>query len=146
MDPQPRPEGSYEIGSVRLSIFPSGRPSFNLSVSFLRIGSLVFSKPLHGVRGPCHVVLDIVGFFLKKLFAPKIRKMGQKCNENRVFKIYWKIWSLIFCEFLWIFWFLRYGQKSSLPIRLQYFKIDFISRTKWWKSLIFCLLIQIHRN
>ena len=36
LDPQPRPEGSYKIGSVR--------PPFRLSVSFLGIGSLVFSE------------------------------------------------------------------------------------------------------
>ena len=36
LEPQPRPEGSYKIGSVRLS--------FRMSVSFIRIGSLVFSE------------------------------------------------------------------------------------------------------
>ena len=36
LDPRPRPEGSYEIGSLH--------PSFRLSVSFLGIGSLVFSE------------------------------------------------------------------------------------------------------
>ena len=53
-DPRPLLEGSYEIGSVR----PSFHLSFRLSVSFLRIGSLVFSEAWHGVRGPCIVVCD----------------------------------------------------------------------------------------
>ena len=39
------------------------------------------------------------------------------------------------------FWFLRYGQKCSQPIRLQDFVINHFSRTN---SLIFCMLIQIH--
>ena len=39
------------------------------------------------------------------------------------------------------FWFLRYGQKCSQPIRLQDFLINHFSRTN---SLIFCMLIQIH--
>ena len=39
LDPRPRPEGSYKIGCLR----PSFRPSFHLSVSFLRIASLVLS-------------------------------------------------------------------------------------------------------
>ena len=34
-------------------------------------------------------------------------------------------------------WFLRYGPKCSRPVRLQDFYINYISRTKWWKSLIF---------
>ena len=35
-DPRPRPEGLFKIGAVR--------PSFSLSVSFLGIGTLVFSE------------------------------------------------------------------------------------------------------
>ena len=41
-------------------------------------------------------------------------------------------------------WFLRYGPKCCQPIRLQDFLINCISRTKWWKGLIFCMLIQVH--
>ena len=52
LDPQSWPEGSYKIGSVcpsfcssfHLSFCPSFRPSFHLPISFLRIGSLVFSE------------------------------------------------------------------------------------------------------
>ena len=66
LDPQLWPEGSYELGSVR----PSG--------SFLGIGSLVFSETQHGVRGPCLVVRDRAGFFLKKSFCPKNGENGPK--------------------------------------------------------------------
>ena len=44
-------EGSYELGSVLLSVLLSG--------SFLGIGSLVFSETHHGVRG--HVLLCMAG-------------------------------------------------------------------------------------
>ena len=44
------------------------------------------------------------------------------------------------------FWFLRYGLKCSLSIRLQDFLIDHISRSNQWNSPIFCMLIQIHIN
>ena len=41
-------------------------------------------------------------------------------------------------------WFLKYGPKCCWTIRLQDFWIDYISRTKWQKSLIFGILIQIN--
>ena len=40
LDSPPLPEGSYKLESARLS----ARPSARLSVSFLRIGRLVFSE------------------------------------------------------------------------------------------------------
>ena len=41
-------------------------------------------------------------FFKKNLFAPKMENMGQKWVKDRVFWIYWKIWSIYFSEFgLW---------------------------------------------
>ena len=36
------------------------------------------------------------------------------------------------------FWFLRYGQKCSQPIRLQVFLINHISGINQWNSLLFC--------
>ena len=73
------PEGSYEIGSVRLSY----RPSILPSGSFLGIGSLVFSET-HVVRGPCVVVRDRDEFFEKR-FAPKMGKIAQKWAKINVF-------------------------------------------------------------
>ena len=67
---RPWPEESYELGSIRPSILPS--------ISFLGIGSLVFSETQYGVRGPCVVVLDRARFFEKNLF-------GQKMGKNRVY-------------------------------------------------------------
>ena len=43
-------------------------------------------------------------------------------------------------------WFLRYGPECSQPIRLQDFYNICIFGTKWWNSLIFYILIQIHEN
>ena len=72
LDPQTWPEGSYELGSVCPSVFPSG--------SFLGVGSLVFSETQHVVRGPFVVVVvcDRARFFEKNIFAQKMRKMGKK--------------------------------------------------------------------
>ena len=50
LGPQPRPEGSYKIGSVR-PVCPSICLSFRLSVSFLRIGSLAHFLKLSMVLG-----------------------------------------------------------------------------------------------
>lgn len=76
-------------------------------------------------------------------FAPKMGKIGQKSE----------IWSLVFfgiCSILKVYiicfvlgksWFLRYE-----PVRLKDFQINYISRTNWWNSLIFYMMIQIHEN
>ena len=62
LHPQPWLEGSYKIGSFCLSF----RPSFCLSVSFLGIGSLVFSE-LSMVLG-AHIQLCMTAwFFLEKI-------------------------------------------------------------------------------
>ena len=76
LDPQPWPEGSYEL-AVRPFVLPSLFPSTG---SFLGIGSLVFSETQHGVRGPC-AVHGRARFFEKNIFATK----------NDFFEIYWKI-------------------------------------------------------
>ena len=135
----------------------SFRPSLYLSGCFLWIVWLTFSKFWHGARNPYEVVRDRARLSRKIFFAPK---MGQKQGflyllENWVIEFF-KIWSLekfynICCilaqiPYLGKIWFLRYGPKYSQPIRLQYFWIDYISRTKLWKSLVFCILMQIHRN
>ena len=48
----------------------------------------------------------------------------------------WK--NPIFGKILW------YGPKCSRPVRLHNFLTNHISRTNKWKSLIFCMLIQVH--
>ena len=146
-------EGSYELWSVCPSVLPSG--------SFLGIGSLFFSETQHVLRA--HVLLCMTEpDYLKKIFMPKkwgkFAKNGQKIGfsnllENLVINFFW-IWSImkvytVCCilaqiPYLGKIWFLRYGPKCSWPIRLQDFKINYISRRKWWKNLIFCMLIQIH--
>ena len=55
--PRPTPEGSNKIVSVR--------PSFHLSISFLRIGSLVFSETQYAVRGPYIIICDYQIFWKK---------------------------------------------------------------------------------
>ena len=71
-----------------------------LSGCFLGIVSLVFSKFWHDARNSYEVVRDRAGFSGKYFFAPKIGKIDQKMGQNRVFLIYWKVWSLIFTKFV----------------------------------------------
>ena len=73
MDTRPRLEGSYKIGSVHPSVLPC-----RLSVSFVGIGFLVFSKSEHDVRA---------GFFGKL-------PIRQKWPKNRVLGFFKKITSL----------------------------------------------------
>ena len=80
LDPRPRPEGSYKIVSVCPSFCPSFHQSFRLSISFLGMGSLVFSETQHCVRGPYIVVCDSLIFWKKSHLAndKKWSKMAQK--------------------------------------------------------------------
>ena len=58
LDVRPQPERSYKLGYAH--------PSFRLSVSFLEIGSLVFTETKHDVMGPyMMVVCDRARFFGK---------------------------------------------------------------------------------
>ena len=120
--------------SVRTSILLF----FHLSVSFLRIGSLVFSETQHGVRGPYIVVCDRAGFFGKNLHPTKKTKNGQKWPQNMVFGLFKKITSLVLSGICvkWKFvWFINILQKlyaweksssqviaknGSRPMRFQY--------------------------
>ena len=94
--------------------------------------------------------------FLEKFFlAQKLGKWTQnepktgvffEFLENLVIKFYW-IWSImkiyIICcvatqiSYWWKSLFLRYGPKCSLPIKLQDFLFNHISRTNQWNSLFF---------
>ena len=129
LDPRPWPEGSYEIGYVRLYFGMSVR----LSGSFLRIWSLVFSHFWHVIEN--HVKLCVTKLdFSKKFSLPwKWPKMDQKwgffhISENFVIRFGWKLSKMknhivigFLAQTLCLpkFWFLRYGPKSSRPIRLQ---------------------------
>ena len=92
-------ESFEQFGGVRLSLRsfwtpglcrkgpikkdPSIHPSFCLSISLLRIGSLVFSEPEHGVRGPYLVMCDRAGFFGKNPYHTKMTENGQKWHILR---------------------------------------------------------------
>ena len=71
--------------------------SFCLSVDFLGIAWSGFFRFLHGARNPYEVVWQPD--------FPEIRENGPKMAKSMVFWIYWKIFSLIFSEFVlqWIF-------------------------------------------
>ena len=77
---------------------PSVRPSFRLSLSFLRIVSLVFSETYHGVRGPYLIMCDRTRFFGKNPHWAKMTKNGQKWPKNMVFGLFKKITSLVLSE------------------------------------------------
>ena len=77
LDPWLLSKGSYKIGSVLLSVLPSVLLFVLLRpLSFLRIGSLVFSETQFGVRGPC--MLCDSWIFWKK--SPS-RKNDQKWSK-----------------------------------------------------------------
>ena len=88
----------YKIGSVCPSVHQAFRLAFCLSGGFFGTASLIFSKFCHGARKPYEVVPGRAGLS-RKMFPPIIGKMDPKWFKNRVFSIYWSIWSLIFPEF-----------------------------------------------
>ena len=122
--------GGVLLNRVCPSFRQSFRPSFCLSVRFLGIASLVFSKFCNDARNSCEVVRDTTGFSRKIFFPQKLgkwTKMGQKQGllnilKNFVINFYW-VFSIIkiyiICCFpaqipyLEKFWFLRYGPKYS---------------------------------
>ena len=122
--------GGVLLNRVCPSFRQSFRLSFCLSVRFLGIASLVFSKFWHDARNSCEVVRDTTGFSRKIFFPQKLgkwTKMGQKQGllnilKNFVINFYW-VFSImkiyIICCFpaqipyLEKFWFLRYGPKYS---------------------------------
>ena len=142
LHPQPWLEGSYKIGSFCLSF----RPSFCLSVSFLGIGSLVFSE-LSMVLG-AHIQLCMTAwFFWKKSLLSKNDQKLYKLTQNRVFGIFKKITSLVLfaiCvkwKFLWFINILRklhtWEKSVSQAIakndsRLMRFKNSLIANMKAW--------------
>ena len=68
-------------GPVLLSVCPSC-PSALLSVSFLKIGSLVFSETLHGVRGPYIVVCDRGRFWKKSSLGKNDQKWSKMTQKH----------------------------------------------------------------
>ena len=91
------PASARRVLSNRIcaSFHPFFYLSFHLSVSFLGIGSLVFSESQHGVMGPCIVVSDRAGFFGKKTHQAKMTRNGEKWHKNMVFGLFKKITSLV---------------------------------------------------
>ena len=115
--PRSQREGSYKIQFVC--------PSFHLPISFLEIGSLVFSETWHNVRSPHIVVCDRAGFFRKNPPQVKMVKNGPKTWFFRLFK---KIMSLVLSgicvksKFLWFINILRKlhaWEKSSSKVKAK---------------------------
>ena len=120
-------------------------PSFRLSVQVFSCNCIIsFFCILAWCWKPIWNCLWQSQIFWKNCFCPKIWENGSKMGQKQVFWIYWKIWSLIFTEFvLWWklyllvpvqilylgkFLFLRYGSKSSQPIRMPDFLMNHISK------------------
>ena len=89
--------------------------------------------------------------------------MGQKWAKNRVFRIHWKIWSLIFTEVV-LYENLYYSLCSCInpifgkmlvpEIWAKMFSANQIAeffnqtylKTNQWNSLMFCMLVQIQKT
>ena len=153
LDPRLWPEGSHELGSVYLSF----GPSLLLSGSFLGIGLLVFSQ--HGVRGLC-VLRDRAGFLLKKFFVPK---NGENRPKVRFFGFIGKFSHLFLLSLVYkeCSYYLLYSCTNLIlwknPVPEIWAKMLLANQIagflNWpclqstrWKSLIFCMLIQITGN
>ena len=79
---------------------PSILSSVLLSRCFLAI-VLVFSEFWRSGRNPYEVVHDWAGFCREKIFLPKnLGKWTKNEPKTGFLWIYWKIWSLIFTEFV----------------------------------------------
>ena len=151
-DPWPWLEGSYELGSLCLSFCSSVLPCR----SFLGIGSLVFSETQHSVRRPC-VVVRSKAIFLKKSFCPQNWENGPKSGFFEfIGKISHFFLNLVYKENLYLLYcctnpilaknlISEIWAECSWPIRLH-FKLTISLEQKQWKSLIFCMLMQVHRN
>ena len=95
LDPRLWLEGSYELGSVPLSVLPSILPSIR-STSFLGIGSLVFLKPCMVLGTHMEMCMKGPNFFFRKNPLPtKMTKNGQKWSKNKVFRLFRKIYLLV---------------------------------------------------
>ena len=81
--------------SVRLSVSPSLRPS----LSFLKIGSLVFSDIVHDDSWPWYLVTDKARFLKNKNGGPNLDQMVQNRGRNYVFCHFLKFGWLVFLEF-----------------------------------------------
>ena len=111
-------EGSYELGSVCLSVL--------LSWSLLGIGSLVFFN--FSMVLEAYVLLCMTAGFFKKISLSQKWENGPKVLlENLVIIFFWN-WSvkkvhIICCSYYLLgkIKFLRYGPKCLGPIRLQDF-------------------------
>ena len=118
-------------------VCPSIHPSVCL-VTFLGIGSLLFSKTYHVVRAPYVVVCDRARFFGKNPHRVKMTKIGQKWPKNSVFGLFKKIMSLVLSGISVKWKFLRFintlrklhawekpgpqviAKNGSRPMRFQY--------------------------
>ena len=92
LDPQYYPEESCKIRFACLF----AHHSICLGIFLESLVFLNFGMVLESYTKLSLTELD----FLEKFFCPKHWEDGQKMGQNRVFWIFWKIWSLIFTEFV----------------------------------------------
>ena len=85
---------SYEITLVHLSVCPYVRPS----LSFLKIGSLVFSDIAHDDSWPWYLMTDRARFLKTNFGGSNLGQMGQNWAQNLVFCYFCKFGLLVFLE------------------------------------------------
>ena len=85
--------------SLHPSVSPSVRLSVHPSLSFLKIGSLVFSDIVHEGNWPWYLVTDTIRFLGKNEMAARIwAKWAKFWPETRFFCYFLKFCSLVFLE------------------------------------------------
>ena len=97
LDPRPRLEGSYKIGSVCQFVFLSILPPVQ---KFSRDWLISFFWNLTCVRGQYIVAWDRAGFFGKNPYWAKMTENGQKCPKNMVLYFLGKLRPWFCLEFV----------------------------------------------
>ena len=115
-------------------------PSFRLSVSFLRIGSLVFFWNLACCQGLFYSCIWQPDFLEKNPHWVKMTKNGPKWSKSRVFGLFKKITSLVLpriCVKWKLLWFINILRKLSAKeisvfFNRRYFTNRLISHFDFW--------------
>ena len=128
-----------------MSVLPSFRLSFCLS--FRLSGCFLGIVSLPNMVLETHLKLCATAGFSRNVFAPKIRKMGQKQGL-------WNLLKNFVITFFWICSIMKIYIISCVPAQIPYLekrteqnsKIHCMSKMNQWNELIFYMLVQIQES